>query len=238
VTSTVSRATAWGDRGAGDRYWGPRRSARCTTSHRRRRHAAALIGHRHLEGARPGNNQLGKLDDRRAELITQRPRGGLGQLDDHFRCASADGQRHQTNMNANEVISNRASSWPAGDGSRTGPPQRPRQHVAVLQRHFPTAMHIAAPRRSCATCSVAARAARRPAAKPRPTPTWSKIGRPPDGRRAVTRQELSGYVASSTPTCPLELSQHGLYELRRGHGVGTGLNTTRVRPAVAGIIAS
>ena len=56
------------------------------------------------------------------------------------------GSGTQTNMNANEVIANRANERLGRKplGSRADSPQRPRQLLAVLQRQLPTVMHIAA----------------------------------------------------------------------------------------------
>ena len=63
-----------------------------------------------------------------------------GALDEHFPLYIwQTGSGTQTNMNANEVIANRAIELAGGRlGSEgTGPSERPRQHVAVEQRHVP-----------------------------------------------------------------------------------------------------
>ena len=75
-----------------------------------------------------------------------------GKLDDHFPLyVWQTGSGTQTNMNVNEVISNRAIEMAGGElGSKT--PVHPNDHVNMSQSSndtFPTAMHIAAARRSC-----------------------------------------------------------------------------------------
>ena len=70
-----------------------------------------------------------------------------GTLDDHFPLRIwQTGSGTQTNMNANEVISNRAIELGGGEmGSKT--PVHPNDHVNMSQSSndtFPTAMHIAA----------------------------------------------------------------------------------------------
>ncbi len=89
------------------------------------------------------NKRLGKLDDERADLIAQvcdEIAGGT--LDDHFPLAVwQTGSGTQSNMNANEVVANRANEL-------CGKPLlHPNDHVNMSQSSndtFPTAMHIAA----------------------------------------------------------------------------------------------
>ena len=58
-----------------------------------------------------------------------------GKLNDHFPLVVwQTGSGTQSNMNANEVIANRGNELP---GEKLLPPQRPREHVPVLQRHLP-----------------------------------------------------------------------------------------------------
>jgi hypothetical protein len=62
-----------------------------------------------------------------------------GKLDDHFPLVVwQTGSGTQSNMNANEVISNRAIEMLGGDDGleEAGPPQRPRQHEPVVERHL------------------------------------------------------------------------------------------------------
>ena len=70
-----------------------------------------------------------------------------GKLDDHFPLVVwQTGSGTQTNMNANEVIANRAIEILGGElGSKS--PVHPNDHVNMSQSSndtFPTAMHIAA----------------------------------------------------------------------------------------------
>ena len=85
------------------------------------------------------NQDLGKLPADKAKLIVQAADEVIaGKLDDQFPLRIwQTGSGTQTNMNVNEVISNRAIET---GGRRDGieeadPSQRPRQHVAVLERH-------------------------------------------------------------------------------------------------------
>ena len=63
-----------------------------------------------------------------------------GKLDEHFPLRVwQTGSGTQTNMNANEVISNRAIEMAGGvmGSKKPDPSQRSRQHVAVVERHVP-----------------------------------------------------------------------------------------------------
>ena len=94
------------------------------------------------------NADLGKLDPHLAELIVAAAREVAdGKLDDQFPLRVwQTGSGTQTNMNANEVISNRAIELAGGVlGSKK--PVHPNDHVNMSQSSndtFPTAMHIAA----------------------------------------------------------------------------------------------
>eukprot|EP00740_Mantoniella_antarctica_P011354 CAMPEP_0181379958 /NCGR_PEP_ID=MMETSP1106-20121128/19278_1 /TAXON_ID=81844 /ORGANISM="Mantoniella antarctica, Strain SL-175" /LENGTH=280 /DNA_ID=CAMNT_0023498935 /DNA_START=291 /DNA_END=1129 /DNA_ORIENTATION=+ len=100
------------------------------------KHAAATV-----------NEQLGKLDGRRAEAIRVAAREVIqGKLDDHFPLVVwQTGSGTQTNMNVNEVISNRAIEMLGGVvGSKE--PVHPNDHVNMSQSSndvFPTAMSVA-----------------------------------------------------------------------------------------------
>ena len=94
--------------------------------------AAAIVNHR-----------LGKLDDRRFELISAACDEVVsGKLDDHFPLVVwQTGSGTQSNMNANEVIAGRGNEI-AGEKLL-----HPNDHVNMSQSSndtFPTAMHIAA----------------------------------------------------------------------------------------------
>lgn len=94
------------------------------------------------------NCELGKLSDDKAKLISNAADEVIaGQLDQHFPLSVwQTGSGTQTNMNTNEVISNRAIEIAGGVmGSKT--PVHPNDDVNMSQSSndtFPTAMHIAA----------------------------------------------------------------------------------------------
>ncbi|WP_130870629.1 class II fumarate hydratase [Intestinimonas massiliensis (ex Afouda et al. 2020)] len=95
------------------------------------------------QAAAMANHQLGKLDDRRYELICQVCREILdGKLDGHFPLVVwQTGSGTQSNMNVNEVVANRGNEL-AGEKLL-----HPNDHVNMSQSSndtFPTAMHIAA----------------------------------------------------------------------------------------------
>ncbi|HUA35859.1 MAG TPA: lyase family protein, partial [Candidatus Binataceae bacterium] len=94
------------------------------------------------------NRDLGKLSPEKARLIVQAADEVIsGKLDDHFPLRIwQTGSGTQTNMNANEVISNRAIEL-AGGVMGSKDPVHPNDHVNMSQSSndtFPTAMHIAA----------------------------------------------------------------------------------------------
>ena len=79
-----------------------------------------------------------------------------GKLDDQFPLVVwQTGCGTQTNMNANEVIANRAIELAGGDVGveGAGPPERPRQPRQSSNDTFPTAMHIAAVEQLETCCS-------------------------------------------------------------------------------------
>ena len=94
------------------------------------------------------NQDLGKLPADKSTLIAQAADEVIaGKLDDHFPLRIwQTGSGTQSNMNANEVISNRAIEIAGGEmGSKT--PVHPNDHVNMSQSSndtFPTAMSIAA----------------------------------------------------------------------------------------------
>ena len=97
------------------------------------------------------NQDLGKLPADKAKLIVQAADEVIaGKLDDQFPLRIwQTGSGTQTNMNVNEVISNRAIEIAGGEmGSKK--PMHPNDHVNMSQSSndtFPTAMHIAAAER-------------------------------------------------------------------------------------------
>ena len=94
------------------------------------------------------NREAGHLDAETAALIIDAADEVIaGTLDDHFPLyVWQTGSGTQTNMNVNEVISNRAIEMAGGElGSKS--PVHPNDHVNMSQSSndtFPTAMHIAA----------------------------------------------------------------------------------------------
>jgi len=92
------------------------------------------------------NRELGKLDDRRTELIVRAAHEVVeGKLDDHFVLdIFQTGSGTSSNMNANEVIANRAIELAGGTiGSRD--PVHPNDHVNMGQSSndvIPTAIHV------------------------------------------------------------------------------------------------
>ncbi len=94
------------------------------------------------------NNELGTLSDEKTQYIVKAADEVIeGLLDEHFPLVVwQTGSGTQTNMNANEVISNRAIELSGGViGSKK--PIHPNDDVNKAQSSndtFPTAMHIAA----------------------------------------------------------------------------------------------
>src|SRR5208282_5280053 len=94
------------------------------------------------------NMQLGRLEPKIGETIVQAAQEVIeGKLDDHFPLVVwQTGSGTQSNMNANEVVSNRAIEMLGGElGSKK--PVHPNDHVNMSQSSndtYPTAMHVAA----------------------------------------------------------------------------------------------
>ena len=188
-----------------------------------------------LKGASASvNRDLGKLDDALAALIEQAAAEvAKGALDDQFPLRIwQTGSGTPTNMNANEVISNRAIELAGGVmGSKT--PIHPNDHVNMSQSSndtFPTAMHIAAVEeivhRLLPSVGALRDALRE---KELEYAEVTKIGRTHlmDAVPLTLGQEFSGYVAQlSADIERIELTLPGLDELAAGGtAVGTGLNT-------------
>ena len=188
-----------------------------------------------LKGASASvNRDLGKLDDALAALIEQAAAEvAKGALDDQFPLRIwQTGSGTQTNMNANEVISNRAIELAGGVmGSKT--PIHPNDHVNMSQSSndtFPTAMHIAAVEeivhRLLPSVGALRDALRE---KELEYAEVTKIGRTHlmDAVPLTLGQEFSGYVAQLRADIErIELTLPGLDELAAGGtAVGTGLNT-------------
>jgi fumarate hydratase class II len=155
-----------------------------------------------------------------------------GKLDDHFPLRVwQTGSGTQTNMNANEVISNRAIEI-AGGVMGSKKPIHPNDDVNLSQSSndtFPTAMHIAAATR-VAEALIPAVTRLRDAidAKAREFQDVVKIGRTHlmDATPLTVGQEMSGWVSLlDRDIARLHLALPGLYDLAiGGTAVGTGLN--------------
>ena len=148
------------------------------------------------------NRDLGKLPDEKARLIAQAADEVVaGKLDDHFPLRIwQTGSGTQTNMNANEVISNRAIELAGGVlGSKK--PIHPNDDVNMSQSSndtFPTAMHIAAAEEIVHVLIPAVRKLRDALdAKAAEFAPIVKIGRTHlmDAVPLTLGQEFSGYVA-------------------------------------------
>ncbi len=178
------------------------------------------------------NHDLGKLDEEKARLIVAAADEVIaGKLDAHFPLRIwQTGSGTQTNMNVNEVISNRAIELAGGEmGSKK--PIHPNDHVNMSQSSndtFPTAMHMAAaqamvemlPPVEALRDALAAKAER-----------WRgivKVGRThlQDATPLTLGQEFSGYATQldrAINACREALDP--LFDLAiGGTAVGTGLN--------------
>ncbi|HUI03908.1 MAG TPA: class II fumarate hydratase [Acidimicrobiales bacterium] len=186
------------------------------------------------DAAARANAELGVLDGRLAALIEQASAEVTrGELDDHFPLRVwQTGSGTQTNMNANEVIANRAIELAGGEmGSKS--PVHPNDHVNMSQSSndtFPTAMHIATVEQVTHVLLPQVRALRDAlAAKADAFGDIVKIGRTHlmDAVPLTLGQEFSGYVAQlDADVARLEACLADLYELALGGtAVGTGLNT-------------
>ena len=179
------------------------------------------------------NNDLDNLDDEIARAISAAAQEVIdGTLDDNFPLVVwQTGSGTQSNMNANEVISNRAIELMGGEmGSKQ--PVHPNDHCNRSQSSndtFPTAMHISAveelhhrllPALAHLRGAIAAK-----------SEAWAgiiKIGRThlQDATPLTLGQEFSGYVAQlDLATVRVNGALPRLYPLAQGGtAVGTGLN--------------
>ena len=179
------------------------------------------------------NRDLGLLKPELAELICRAAQEVIdNQLDAHFPLRIwQTGSGTQTNMNTNEVISNRAIEMSGGQmGSKK--PVHPNDHVNMSQSSndtFPTAMHVAAVEQ-VERCLKPAVAHLRDVlkAKQEAFEAIVKIGRThlQDAVPLTLGQEFSGYVAMLDQNLArLDMVMPHLYELALGGtAVGTGLN--------------
>jgi len=179
------------------------------------------------------NQDLGKLPADKAKLIVAAADEVIaGKLNDQFPLRIwQTGSGTQTNMNVNEVISNRAIEMSGGEmGSKK--PIHPNDHVNMSQSSndtFPAAMHIAAGERVKNALIPAVRTVRDAiAAKAEQFRDVVKIGRThlQDAVPLTIGQEFGGWASLlERDIHRLELALDGLYDLAiGGTAVGTGLN--------------
>ena len=183
------------------------------------------------------NQAEGRLPDWKADAIVQAADEAIaGKLDEHFPLyVWQTGSGTQSNMNINEVLSNRAIQLLGGELG-TQVPVAPNDDVNMAQSSndtFPSAMHIAAveeidslllPKLDGLAQAIDAKAA-----------GWMdvvKIGRThlQDATPLTVGQEWSGYAAQLR-ACMAAIAESriaGLYELAvGGTAVGTGLNAPK-----------
>jgi fumarate hydratase, class II len=179
------------------------------------------------------NMALGVLKPEIGEMVVKAAQEVIdGKLDAHFPLAIwQTGSGTQSNMNANEVISNRAIEMMGGEmGSKK--PVHPNDHVNMSQSSndtYPTAMHVA-----CAeqiTHDLLPALKKLHAALDQKSKAWShiiKIGRThtQDATPLTLGQEFGGYAMQiANGIKRIEQTMPSLMELAQGGtAVGTGLN--------------
>jgi fumarate hydratase class II len=178
------------------------------------------------------NHDLGKLPDDKLKLIAQACDEVIsGALDGHFPLRVwQTGSGTQTNMNANEVISNRAIEIAGGVlGSKQ--PIHPNDDVNMSQSSndtFPTAMHIAAAEQMIKLISRVREVKSAIDEKADEFKDVVKIGRThlQDATPLTVGQEMSGWASLLARDIERMTSTlTGLYDLAvGGTAVGTGLN--------------
>ncbi|MDX8535231.1 class II fumarate hydratase [Mesorhizobium sp. VK25A] len=179
------------------------------------------------------NMEMKRLDPAIGKAIVEAAQEVIdGKLNDHFPLVVwQTGSGTQSNMNANEVISNRAIEMLGGvRGSKK--PVHPNDHVNMSQSSndtYPTAMHIACAERVVHHLIPALHHLHKALdAKARAFNHIIKIGRThtQDATPLTLGQEFSGYAAQVASSIKrIELTLPGLQELAQGGtAVGTGLN--------------
>jgi fumarate hydratase, class II len=179
------------------------------------------------------NEDLGKLPADKARLIAQAANEVIsGKLNDHFPLRIwQTGSGTQTNMNVNEVISNRAIEI-AGGVMGSKKPIHPNDDVNMSQSSndtFPTAMHIAAAAETVRRLLPAVKKLRDALdLKAKEFDVIVKIGRThlQDATPLTLGQEFSGWVnLLDRDGTRIAVALDGLYDLAiGGTAVGTGLN--------------
>ena len=179
------------------------------------------------------NMSLGRLDTTIGEAIVKAAQEVIdGKLDEHFPLVVwQTGSGTQSNMNANEVISNRAIEMLGGEmGSKK--PVHPNDHVNMSQSSndtYPTAMHVACAEEIVHRLLPALKKLRDALnAKSLEWKDIIKIGRThtQDATPLTLGQEFSGYTAQVTNgIARIEQTLPALMQLAQGGtAVGTGLN--------------
>ena len=183
--------------------------------------------------AAEANMELGKLDPKLGAAIIEAAQEVIdGKLDEHFPLVVwQTGSGTQSNMNANEVISNRAIEKLGGEmGSKK--PVHPNDHVNMSQSSndtYPTAMHIACAERIAHDLLPALKHLHAALeAKAKTFDHIVKIGRThtQDATPLTLGQEFSGYSQQVKNGIErIEMTLPGLMQLAQGGtAVGTGLN--------------
>ena len=178
------------------------------------------------------NMALGKLDPKIGDVVVKAAQEVIeGKLNDHFPLVVwQTGSGTQSNMNANEVISNRAIEILGGEmGSKK--PVHPNDHVNMSQSSndcFPTAMHIACAEEISHRLIPALKTLHRAlGAKATEWKDIIKIGRThtQDATPVTLGQEFSGYAKQvENGVARIEQTLPALMELAQGGtAVGTGL---------------
>ena len=224
---------------AADRYWG----AQTERSRRNfpiggERMPDALIRAIGLQkqAAALANGALALIEPRVADAIVQAAEEvASGSLLDHFPLVVwQTGSGTQTNMNANEVIANRANELlGAPRGAKT--PVHPNDHVNLSQSSndsFPTAMHVATALLVRDRLDPAlARLERALGEKAATFADIVKVGRThlQDATPITLGQEFSGYAHQMTEARrALAQAVDGVHEIAQGAtAVGTGLNSPK-----------
>jgi fumarate hydratase class II len=182
------------------------------------------------------NVAQGKLDPKLGEAIVTAAQEVIdGRWDDHFPLVVwQTGSGTQSNMNANEVISNRAIEILGGEiGSKK--PVHPNDHVNMSQSSndtFPTAMHVAAAQvANEVTLPGLQKLHRALADKAAAFDGIIKIGRThlQDATPLTLGQEFGGYAFQVEQGIKrVTAALHNVYPLAQGGtAVGTGLNTRK-----------
>ncbi len=179
------------------------------------------------------NFDLGKLPEDKKDLIVRAADEVIeGKLDEHFPLRVwQTGSGTQTNMNANEVISNRAIEIAGGEmGSKS--PVHPNDDVNKSQSSndtFPTAMYIAAAERMNALIPQVQKVHDAIDAKAKQYKDVVKIGRThlQDATPLTVGQEFGGWASLIERDVErLKMAMSGLLDLAiGGTAVGTGLNS-------------